>query len=91
VALNPPVASPSGYQVHGFIVRVEGSRLTLRRRDGRLITVDISQALAAQHAGMLPLGQAIVVHGYIDARGILRVTNIGHTEQSPEDWPGDSF
>jgi hypothetical protein len=86
-----PAASAAAtiHQVHGVVVAVTPQTLTLRLRDGRLAKIDIRQARAARHTGLLPIGGAVVAYGPIDRTGVFRATSIGHTSPNPKDWTPD--
>jgi len=87
-----PNAAPSAgveRRLTGIVMRVSADSLTLRLRDGRLIVLDIAPARAARHLGVLPLGRAVVVYGWIDKAGTFHVASVGHTSQNPAAWsPG---
>ncbi|MFI5388225.1 MAG: hypothetical protein ACHQY2_00795 [Candidatus Eremiobacterales bacterium] len=86
-------ANPSGpvtHQVHGVIVSVTQATLHLRLRDGRIVSIDLRQAAAADATGILPIGKAVVVYGTIDRLGVFRATSVGHTSQNPKDWTPDN-
>jgi hypothetical protein len=85
----PSGVSPAQRQLHGTIVRVAINTLTLRLRDGRLKSIDISAARSARHVGVLPVGHAVVVYGYRDRKGVFRAASVGHTSPNPADWPKD--
>jgi ABC-type sugar transport system substrate-binding protein len=82
-------ASAAAGEVHGRVVAVKGDRLTLRLRDGKTLSVDIAQARAAHHTGILPPGGAVVVYGTRDAAGTFHVTSVGHTSPDSKFWSPD--
>lgn len=77
-------------QLHGTIVGVAGNLLTLRLRDGRIERIDIAAARSARHAGVLPVGRAVVVYGLIGSDGKFHATSIGHTSQNAKNWSKDN-
>ncbi len=91
--IAPPAASvrTSGTErrLTGTIVRVAANTLTLRLRDGRIRNVDIAPARAARHVGVLPIGRAVVVYGWVDKAGTFHVASIGHTSQNRDQWSPD--
>jgi hypothetical protein len=91
IALNSTAAPSTGFEhrLTGLIVRVSANTLTLRLRDGRRVDVDIAPARAARHLGVLPLGRAVVVYGWIDKVGAFHVGSVGHTSQNPAVWSPD--
>jgi hypothetical protein len=87
---NERTAGPIVHQLHGVIVKVVANVLTLRLRDGRTVNVDITQARSARHAGVLPVGGAVVAYGLIDGKGVFRATSIGHTSPDAKNWTPDN-
>ena len=83
------IQGPIVHQVHGVVIGVNRDALRLRLRDGREMVIDIGRALAARHAGVLPIGGAVVVYGSIDRAGTFHATSVGHTSQNPKDWTPD--
>lgn len=88
---NSTSAAGSERRLTGIIVRVESNMLTLRLRDGRVVAVDIGPARAARHLGVLPLGRAVVVYGWVDKTGTFHVASVGHTSQDPAAWSPDLY
>jgi len=92
VASTPTLAlaaSAANAHLHGRIVSVSGDSLTLRLRDGKQQTVDISAARAAHHTGVLPIGGAVIVYGTRDAAGTFHVLSVGHTSPDAKQWTAD--
>jgi hypothetical protein len=88
----PSSAAPSaGFErrLTGIIMRVAANTLTLRLRDGHRVDLDIAPARAARHLGVLPLGRAVTVYGWIDKAGTFHVASVGHTSQNPAVWSPD--
>lgn len=83
-------AQPAPLQISGFVVRHTAKTLTLRRRNGSYVTVDISQAVASHRTGMLPRGGPVLVAGYRGIDGKLHVTMINHNSSLPVDWDPDT-
>lgn len=77
--------------VHGFIQGVQGASLTLKRRGGTLVTVDISTALQRQRTGVLAPNIAVILWGTLGADHVFHVMSISHTSSNPADWGSDSF
>jgi hypothetical protein len=88
-AVSTPAATGFEHHVYGTIAAIMGDALSLRLRDGRIITIDLALARAARHESILPVGRAIIVYGYIDRHGSFHATSIGHASQSQKDWGAD--
>jgi hypothetical protein len=84
-------SAPGGFahQVHGWVVSVDDGSLLLRLRDGSVIRIDIAAARSARHVGVLPVGHAVVVYGYIDRNGEFHASSVGHASPDPKDWSAD--
>lgn len=82
----------SAFREHitGVIMAVNSDTLTLRRRNGKMVTVDIAPARRAGNTGVLPRNRAVVVYGHRGADGIFHVTTIGHSAPSVQNWPSDT-
>ena len=64
----------------GVVTAVEGSTITLRKRDGTTITIDISKALASKMAVPIVVGKNIAVWGELNAQGGLEAESVSHGE-----------
>lgn len=93
--IKPVHTIPGGMKnqqdVHGFIVARKDNVLTLKRRNGALLQVDITAAVQNRTAGVLALNQAIVAYGTRGSNGVFYAASIGHAGQNPADWGPDSF
>jgi hypothetical protein len=87
-----PGSSANGFREHitGVILAVNRDTLTLRRRNGKTVTVDIAPARRAGNTGMLPRNRPVVVYGHRGSDGIFHVTSIGHSAPSVQNWPNDT-
>lgn len=63
--------------------------ISLKRRDGRLVVLDISQAARRQQLGVLPLNRPISVWGVRGTDKIFHVQSIGHAAPLQSDWGTD--
>lgn len=96
---NAPIKPPHfvnggmGTQLHvtGTIDSVQGSTMTLKRRSGVLLTVDISQALQNGATGILSAKRHVIVWGTRGANGVFHATSISHAGGNQLDWGVDSF
>ncbi|PZR60988.1 MAG: hypothetical protein DLM53_10055 [Candidatus Eremiobacter antarcticus] len=93
-ACAQPVVTDSsrGFREHisGVILAVNGDALTLRRRNGKTITIDIAPARRAGNIGVLPRNRPVVVYGQRGSDGVFHVTSIGHSSPSMQNWPNDT-
>ena len=89
IATSGGALAPGEHRITGTILRTTGNTLTLRMRDGRLVSIDLTLARASRHVGILPVGRAVTVYGTIDRSGAFRATSIGHTSPNPAGWPAD--
>lgn len=87
VALRPTANAP--HEVTGTLLKIDGSRLTLRTRTGAVVAVDDSAAVRHERAADLVVGQAFNVHGSYDALGVLHAALIVRAKPSPGSWPPD--
>jgi len=85
---NQVVAANSGPTYWGIVQKVDGSRIFLQLRTGRILTVDISgvppQLLGASNA----VGRAVGVNGALDPDGVLVTKNIWRAK-GPALWGDD--
>jgi len=84
------LVSSRGQHIEGFVVSRTATTLTLRRRTGATITVDITQAVRAEATGIMPIGEAVKLYGYLGSDGIFHVTDISHSSGRPSTWESDT-
>jgi hypothetical protein len=84
------LATSRGQHIEGFVVSRTATTLTLRRRTGATVTVDITQAVRAQATGIMPIGEAVLVFGYHGTDGVFHVTDISHSSGRPAYWAPDT-
>lgn len=77
--------------VSGFIATHQGNSLTLKRRGGALITIDITAAVQNGTAGVLGANQAVTAWGTRNPAGTFIATSISHASPNSADWSGDSI
>ena len=76
-------------EVSGTLVRTDGSLLTLRTRDGKLLRVDASVALKNERSQDLIVGRPFDVRGTYDAKGVMHAAAIVRVKPSSLTWPPD--
>jgi len=90
-AAKPPLAPlPAGvsHELHGVVTTIKDSILTLRLRDGRSVTVDMSAARAAFQVAPVSVGQASDVRGNFSG-GVFVAASILHQKASQALWADD--
>ncbi len=86
-------ASPSRQRrVVCVILSVQGSTMTVRKRSGKQLNVDISQAQADATTGIMPLNKPVVLFGFRSTDMVFHVTSIAHSspewnDNAPDDDP----
>jgi len=65
-----PVPGPSGPQFWGTVKSIDGNRLVLELRSGSLLQVDVSAAIKAGRASLVPVGRSANVKGRMGADGV---------------------
>jgi hypothetical protein len=82
-------ALPVGNEVSGWIDGINGNVLTLRKRDGGHVTVDISAAVAAFQAAPIFMEEPVTAIGTTDAQGVLQAQTVVRAKDSRDLWPPD--
>jgi hypothetical protein len=104
VATAAPVAmtaQPAGAQaapiaqirrIYGTLVGVDLTKklLSLKKRNGQTVLLDISQALALQQVGVLPINRQVVLWGVRGPDKLFHVQSIGHGAPTPSEGGQDT-
>ena len=79
-------------RIYGTIVGVDLAQKTIafKKRNGRTIRLDISQAVALQQVGVLPLNRPIVLWGIRGPDKLFHVQSIGHAAPNENESSSDS-
>jgi hypothetical protein len=79
------------HEVHAIVLRVSQNALLVRLRDGRAVTVDIAQARASGHTGVLYVDRPVALFGAYDATHVLHVNAIvsANSLRNGTPWPED--
>lgn len=79
-------------RIYGTIVGVDLAQKTIafKKRNGRTIPLDISQALALQQVGVLPLNRPIVLWGIRGPDKLFHVQSIGHAAPTESESGSDN-
>jgi hypothetical protein len=83
-------ALPAGeYEVSGIVQNIDGSTLTVVRRNGNVIKVDGAAAFAKFQAAAPSVGHGILVRGTIDEDGVLHADTLMHAKDNSAMWQPD--
>jgi hypothetical protein len=79
-------------RIYGTLVGVDLSQKTIsfRTRFGKIILLDISQALALEQLGVLPLNKPVVIWGVRGPDKLFHVQSIGHAAPTQSEWGDDN-
>jgi len=69
-------SAATGAVYWGTIRKVEGSRVTIELRTGRLLTADVSSVLPRATSDFAALGRALAINGTMEADGVLKAHEI---------------
>jgi len=75
IQADPGPALP-GHSVYGVLVAMQKGSLTLRTREGKLVTIDNSLAVKSYQSVIPVVGGALLVRGDYDQAGVLHATSI---------------
>jgi len=85
----PAPLAPNVHEVYGQIVALAGTRLTMRTRTGRALSVDVAAAERAYATATLYPGEFIFVSGTAAPGGGLVATAVDRAKSSPALWDPD--
>jgi hypothetical protein len=79
-------------RIYGTLIAVDLVQQTVsfRKRNGKTILLDISQAQALQQVGVLPLNKPIVLWGIRGPDKLFHVQSIGHAAPTQREWGTDT-
>lgn len=86
VAPPAPARAALPSQIFGKILRIGPSQIIIQPATGRPVTVDTTQAVAADQSVPLVVGRAVHVFGPRDAAGIWHAQQIQRAKDSPALW-----
>jgi outer membrane protein assembly factor BamB len=96
-AALPHVAAPNmrvklgagEHEIYGTVKAIDGAKLTVQKRDGSTLIVDVSRA-EAQHAKAQPqIGKALVARGTYSSAGVMQASAALHAKNNPAMWYPD--
>jgi len=77
------------HELYGTVTKIDGTTLSLRARDGRVVKVDVAGAASAAHMAPPAEGHASLVRGSYNHDGTLVAKYLLHAKASPATWPAD--
>jgi hypothetical protein len=75
--------------VFGTVVHQDGAELTVAKRNGDLVAVDVTEAFAHSRAAQPSVGHGISVRGIYAVGGVLQADTLLHAKDNPALWPAD--
>ena len=85
----PPTAKPSGALYWGTIKSVDGSRIAVTLRTGKVLQVDLSEAMKEGTTINPIVGQNVAVNGTVNSEGVLEARTMWRAK-APGSWGADS-
>ena len=82
----PPPRAPLPSQIFGRITRIDRPQITIQPATGALVTVDTTDAVAADQSVPLVVGRAVHVFGPVDATGVWHAQRIERAKDDPALW-----
>jgi hypothetical protein len=83
------VLAAGEHELTGRIERVDGDKVDIRTRDGRLVTVDTTAAKSKFDFAKPWIGHALTARGTYAADGTLNAALVVHAKDSVKMWMGD--
>jgi hypothetical protein len=86
---EPRPAALPGHAVYGKLRSVDNAMLTLETRAGTLLSVDSTPARKAETSALAIVGNAYLVRGEYDGKGVMHAVAVSRVKDSPELWKAD--
>jgi hypothetical protein len=82
---------PKVRRIYGLLVGVDlvNNKISFQKRNGKVLLLDISQAVALQQLGALPLNKPISIWGVRGTDKLFHVQSIGHASPKQRNWGDD--
>lgn len=77
------------HEIYGTLLKIDGTLLTVRKRDGKTIMVDFAEAQRRYRMAEPVAGRALLARGTYDKSGILLAHALQHAKNHPTLWPAD--
>ncbi|MDB5041796.1 MAG: hypothetical protein JWN27_2522 [Candidatus Eremiobacteraeota bacterium] len=83
---------PQIKRIYGILVGVDLTKnlLSLKKRNGQIVLLDMSQAIALQQVGVLPINRQVVLWGIRGPDKMFHVQSIGHSAPTQSEWGDDN-
>ena len=74
----------------GTIRSTDGLRITIALRTGKILKVDLSEAIKEQTTIHPILGRTVVINGKLDSKGVLQARTMARASADPKSWDPDN-
>lgn len=81
--------APGEHEIHGTVRAIQGTLLSVQKRDGSTVTVDVSRADARHDKAEPQVGKALLARGFYGAGGVMEASAVLHAKNSPQMWYPD--
>jgi hypothetical protein len=81
--------APGMHEVFGKIRDVNGAIITIAARDGKMVTVDASDAIRKFNYAAPKVGRAMMARGVYEPSGTMRAEYVMHAKPNPAIWLSD--
>jgi len=88
VDMRPKLAAGE-HEVYGTAKAINGTLITVQKRDGKQIVVDFGKANAAFKMAEPSVGHGLIARGTLDQAGMMHASAILHAKDQPGLWPAD--
>jgi hypothetical protein len=96
VTLPPPVRvdmrvalAPGEHEIYGTVLRIDGTAIDVRTRDGRTASIDAATAKSKFDLARPWVGHALMARGTFAGDGTMKAGLIVHAKDSPKMWLAD--
>jgi hypothetical protein len=90
IAVAPRLPLAAGHhEIYGTVEQMKGAAITIRRRNGVVQHLDVSEARRTLHFAIPTLGHALLARGIYDTNGVLHADIVLHAKDHAALWPGD--
>ncbi|HTT82098.1 MAG TPA: hypothetical protein VMF67_01315 [Rhizomicrobium sp.] len=88
-AAAPLPLAPGHHEIFGTVERMNGSTITIIKRDGTPLLLDVSGAMQNFRYAAAEVGHALVARGTYDKSGVFHADVAFHAKDHPTLWPAD--
>jgi len=86
---TPAQLAAGQHEFYGLVTRVEQHSMSVLKRDGTKVTVDIGAAERAHRAAPPAVGHGVMVRGTMGQGGMVMAQVVGHAKPQKALWPAD--